>query len=121
MPRRERWIFCQGATSDSVIVTIRGDRRNYMFLLVERRNMRGARRISAAYLRTRGSVAAGVSVVSANLLEESLRLGNHRVARRNGRISFERFCEPIADIWLRQEILWICRIVLNLEAQLPDV
>ena len=92
-----------------------------MFLLVERRNMRGARRISATYLKTRESFAAGVSVVSANLLEESLCLGNHRVARRDGRISFERFCEPIADIWLRQEILWICRIVLNLEAQLPDV
>jgi hypothetical protein len=42
------------------------------------------------------------------------------LAQRNDRISFHRFREAIADTWLCQEILWICWIVFNLDAQLPD-
>jgi hypothetical protein len=29
----QRWTLCQSVTSDSVIIAIRGKRRNYMFLL----------------------------------------------------------------------------------------
>ena len=87
MPRRERWSFCQGATSDSVIVAIRGDRRNYIFLLVERRNMRGSRGISTTYVPTPLSRAWARTHVFVPEVPRSMRLGEALASHR----SFPRF------------------------------